>query len=232
MHAHCKLSARIFGYSQVRLFSIEYISLVQYPCLPNELLYFFFSAERRKYYKHTEKAKRHPSRYLSIIIDGMDQSKTFVPHFVRVSKSVSSLWKLKTHITGAIVHGRGAYGFFDNHEWPHSSNLTITVLLNLLSMYRESLPPVLYLQLDNCEREKICLWVSVPTGGDGNLWQDKSELPYGWPHPWGYWSTFLPLLNVANGTPSNYSIETAGWIWEVLFTFSKCSSFGESIQCE
>lgn len=106
---------------------------------------------------------------MSIIIDGMDQSKTFVPHFVQVSKFVSSIWKLRTHVTGAIVHGQGTYGFFDNHEWPHSSNLTINVLLHLLVIHKGQLPPVLYLQLDNCARENknrylfgfLCLLVEL-----------------------------------------------------------------------
>ncbi|KAL3890985.1 hypothetical protein ACJMK2_003251, partial [Sinanodonta woodiana] len=31
------------------------------------------SAERQKYYKHQTKARSYPSKYLSVIIDGMDQ---------------------------------------------------------------------------------------------------------------------------------------------------------------
>ena len=38
-------------------------------------------AEREKYYKHGLKAKQHPEKYLSLIIDGMDQSKHNLPHF-------------------------------------------------------------------------------------------------------------------------------------------------------
>ena len=37
--------------------------------------------EREKYYKHGEKAKRNPKKYLSITIDGMDQAKHNLPHF-------------------------------------------------------------------------------------------------------------------------------------------------------
>jgi hypothetical protein len=33
--------------------------------------------ERRKYYKHRRKGKKAPQKYLSVIIDGMDQSKTW-----------------------------------------------------------------------------------------------------------------------------------------------------------
>ena len=90
---------------------------------------------------------------MSIILDGMDQSKTFLPRFVQQAKQVSNMWKLKTHVTGAIVHGHGVYGYFDSCQWPHASNMTIHVLVNILYMYRDNLPDTLYLQMDNCGRE-------------------------------------------------------------------------------
>lgn len=62
------------------------------------------AGERKKYYKHQKKAVSYPDKYLSIIIDGMDQSKTHLPHWIQCSK-------------------------------------------------RGKLPPVLYLQLDNCYRD-------------------------------------------------------------------------------
>ena len=57
--------------------------------------------ERTTYYKHREKARNDPSKYLTIIIDGMDQAKTNVPQPVQESKTTQNLWRLKTHITGA-----------------------------------------------------------------------------------------------------------------------------------
>jgi len=44
------------------------------------------SGERKKYYKHQTKAEQHPDKYLSLIIDGMDQSKTHLPHWIQKSK--------------------------------------------------------------------------------------------------------------------------------------------------
>lgn len=102
--------------------------------------------------KHQQKAKDNADRYMSVILDGMDQAKTFAPHFVTLSKHVSAAWKLRLHVTGAVVHGVGCYGFFDKFEWPHDSNITMTVLLDILAM-QTSLPPILYLQLDNCYRD-------------------------------------------------------------------------------
>ena len=58
----------------------------------------------------------------------------------------------RTHVTAAIIHGQGTYAYIDVHAWPHDSNLTINILLNIL-MKQEFLPPVLYLQLDNTARE-------------------------------------------------------------------------------
>ena len=58
----------------------------------------------------------------------------------------------RTHITGALTHGREGYAFVDLHEWPHDSNLTIHVLMNVLEK-QEYLPEVLFVQLDNTARE-------------------------------------------------------------------------------
>lgn len=113
----------------------------------------FFSMEKQKYYKHQSKVKTHPSKYLSIIIDGMDQSKTQIPHFVHASKLTSSMWRLRVHLVGVILHGIGVYGFFDLFEYSHSTNLTLSVLMSIFYMLKESLPDVLYLQMDNCARK-------------------------------------------------------------------------------
>lgn len=75
-----------------------------------------FSQEQKKYYKHNEKARAYSDTYLSIIIDGMDQSKTAISHIVHASKFTSTMWKLRTHLVGVIVHGIGIYGFFDLFE--------------------------------------------------------------------------------------------------------------------
>lgn len=48
--------------------------------------YFYRRAERKKYYKHIKKSLKRPDKYLSIIIDGMDQAKTAIPHWVQSSK--------------------------------------------------------------------------------------------------------------------------------------------------
>lgn len=91
----------------------------------------------------------------------MDQSKTNLPHLTLCTKSTQNLWKLRTHLTGALLHtqslkGKLAYGYYDLLQWPHDCNLTIHILLHVLVELAKqmcSLPEVLYIQLDNCYRE-------------------------------------------------------------------------------
>ncbi|XP_072050017.1 uncharacterized protein [Amphiura filiformis] len=112
------------------------------------------NAERQKYYHHIMKAKTHPQKYMSIIIDGMDQQKTAIPRQLVVTKSGSNVWHLQTHVIGVIVHGRGNHLFVDMGEIPGDSNGTMNVFLQTLNKYVESgLPNVCYVQMDNCARE-------------------------------------------------------------------------------
>ena len=64
--------------------------------------------EREKYYSHKLKAMMQPNKFLSIIIDGMDQKKTDCPVVGREIKEESPL---KQRITGAKVHGIADYVF-------------------------------------------------------------------------------------------------------------------------
>jgi hypothetical protein len=117
--------------------------------------------ERKKYYHHREKSKRNPKKYLTIIVDGMDQNKTNVPQLPNKCKSTQNLWILRTHLTGALAHtqsekGKRAYAFFDIMQFPHDCNLTIEVILQILIDMKKNYqiqPEVLYLQLDNCFKE-------------------------------------------------------------------------------
>ena len=104
--------------------------------------------EWRKYYHHQEKSRSEPEKYLTIIIDGMHQNKTNVPHITQQTKSTQNLWRVRTHLTGALVHmksekGKLVFTFFDLLRWPHDSNLTITVLLNQLQSKFQELPRIL-----------------------------------------------------------------------------------------
>ena len=90
----------------------------------------------------------------------MYQSKTNFSNTKLISKSTSSLWQLRTHVTALILHtqapvgGKLVYSFVDLIQYPHDSNLTLTI--NALMDFIESNSlsrVVLYLQMDNTCRE-------------------------------------------------------------------------------
>ena len=90
------------------------------------------STERQKYYLHREKSRANPDKYMTIIIDGMDQSKTNVPHLTCAPKSLQNMQGIRTHLTAALVHtrspnGKLIYGYYDLLQYPHDSNLVIQV---------------------------------------------------------------------------------------------------------
>ena len=126
--------------------------------LISQLFLFLRRQERKKYHLHREKARAQPDKYITVIIDGMDQSKTNIPTMTREAKSTQNLYRLRTHLTGALIHTQSPHGkhiqaFYDFMQWAHDSNLIIEVLSQVLHSIREKLPPNLYLQLDNCSRE-------------------------------------------------------------------------------
>ena len=104
------------------------------------------------YYKHRNKAKMDPNKYMCLIIDAMDQSKLMIPNLLRKSKAFSEAYKLKTHLTLVLDHGQTPQAFIDLFQWPHGPNQTMNILLEVLHK-RNNLPDVLYLQCDNCTRE-------------------------------------------------------------------------------
>ena len=62
----------------------------------------------------------------------MDQSKLLLPAVMSTTKSTSGAWKLRTHLTGVLNHGRECLAFVDVFQWPHDANYTMNVLLRTL----------------------------------------------------------------------------------------------------
>ncbi|XP_019628130.1 PREDICTED: uncharacterized protein LOC109472715 [Branchiostoma belcheri] len=120
--------------------------------------------QRMKYYKHSRKARRNPEQYMSVIIDGMDQEATLLPHYAQTTKDDHGLWRLKTQVTGALSHGeRKCYARVDHMQYPHDTNLTLNFLTDILVQAAEEkeghLPPVLYIQMDNKAGECKNRWI-------------------------------------------------------------------------
>lgn len=111
--------------------------------------------EREKLAKHRKKCYERPAKYIGVVMDGMDQKKTELPHFPRVPKSLDEKYFIPVHVVGMLVfNGTLQSQVFLNYPNIHNdSNLTVTVLQRLISNWEGVLPPVLYLQLDNTSRE-------------------------------------------------------------------------------
>lgn len=73
---------------------------------------------------------------MSMIIDGMDQAKTALPHIPSNPKSLAGQFTLSTHLTGVHAHGRLTLILVDWGQFPHDSNLTINALLQMLLRYK------------------------------------------------------------------------------------------------
>lgn len=120
----------------------------------------FFRLQRNKYYKHIFKASQEPQKYMSLIIDGMDQKKTDLPSPRYKSKATDGNQRINTHVTGVLANGIGALLFYDTKEFGKGPNSVMTILVEtfrrLLQHYKDkklSWPKVLYLQMDNAASE-------------------------------------------------------------------------------
>ena len=111
--------------------------------------------EREIYYKH--RAKGMKGEALSIIIDGMDQSKLTLPHYKLRPKGVAGF--LETKITGVLVHAKVFDCYVSEPQVKHDSNLNLTCLHTTLMKVLESYEPgtsprTLYLQVDGGSENK------------------------------------------------------------------------------
>ena len=89
-------------------------------------------SEREKYAKHRRKSEKYQDKYLSLIIDGMDQDKTDIPHIISNPKAMAGSYTLETHVTGVRAHRHCTLMVIDCGQFPHDSNLTIEAMLQLL----------------------------------------------------------------------------------------------------
>jgi hypothetical protein len=101
-------------------------------------------------------AKNRLDKFLSIVIDGMDQNTTLVPKMCQTVKNIEGRY-VKTHLCGILVHGWGLYCdlWIDAHH-RHDSNQVVTSIMGVLNAVhsaRGTLLPILCIQVDNCVRE-------------------------------------------------------------------------------
>ena len=113
--------------------------------------------EKACYYMHRSKARTHPNTYMSMIIDGADQSKYDLPYWCERSHASDETTRLKMHLYGVLVHGRAAYCFTcpDHEEQGHNTTIQCIwhVILDQYEKHGNRLPPILFLQLDNTTKQ-------------------------------------------------------------------------------
>ena len=106
-------------------------------------------SDRRVYHAWRKRCEDNPDKYLCIILDGMDQSKTDLPSF----GTGESPQQMTCRVIGALAHSatKDAYAFLVSN-FSKETNTMVEVLRRVLDS-RESLPPVLVLQFDNTWQE-------------------------------------------------------------------------------
>ena len=62
--------------------------------------------ERSKAMRHNQKAHQSLEKYMCIIIDGMDQKKTFLPHFQRMPKDIGDEFLVQIHLVGCLLYSQ------------------------------------------------------------------------------------------------------------------------------
>ncbi len=114
--------------------------------------YLFVHEERSTYYIRRNSAIFMKQDYLSLIIDGADQSAYALPHFIEIDKTSANQIKVPVYLMGVLVHGFRTFGFTYLKNIKHGTNIVIECFHQVLVNYkatRGNIPPVIYLQLDN-----------------------------------------------------------------------------------
>ena len=118
--------------------------------------YYLQLQERDAYEDVKLEARNRLDKYLSIIIDGMDQNTTMVSKIQQSVKNIEGRY-VKTHLCGVLVHGWGLCCdlWIDAHH-KHDSNQVVTSIMKVLKYVhqcRGTLPLILSIQADNCAWE-------------------------------------------------------------------------------
>lgn len=130
----------------------------------------FIKYEKGAYYGHRKKGRqnggRDPSnrsitkrKYMSIIMDGMDQAKTHNPSLARSRKDTDGLVAQGQHLVGVLNHGSDepVVCYINDDTLPNDSNLNMQILLDVIQTEQDRngyLPEVCYIQLDNAPDNK------------------------------------------------------------------------------
>ena len=105
--------------------------------------------QRESYYDRRFETIHNPDKFMSIILDGMDQAKLGLPHFCVSSKDEDFNKKIKMKLIGMIIHGRENCNrtFFVPPQFGADTNAYVEVYISImiqvhiyLSMYMDYFP--------------------------------------------------------------------------------------------
>ena len=117
----------------------------------------FVKQERGSYWTRRARARQYPESYLSLIIDGADQSTFGAPHFLEKDHDTQAAHNLNVKLMGVIAHGVGSWVFTHLDHVRAGANATLDCLIRVLQEVHHArggkLPPKLYLQLDNTAKQ-------------------------------------------------------------------------------
>ncbi len=112
--------------------------------------------ERREYKKKRDKARLQPTEYMSMIVDGADQSAFGLPHFMIKTKDDRG-HTIKVRLVGLLEHNQvnKLRLFTLTEEFPSGANHVIEAIHRFLAerINESALPRVFYIQVDNCTKE-------------------------------------------------------------------------------
>ena len=91
-------------------------------------------AHRKLYYANRFLLEKEPEKFVTIIHNKMDHSKTSSPHFSHKSKHMDSFMKLPISVMKMIAHGHGdiRYAHYGLDIFPTNSNHTVGSITKLL----------------------------------------------------------------------------------------------------
>ena len=120
-----------------------------------------FKKERMELYRlitaTADNTTRAEDKRYIFMLDGMDNSKTTLPHRHIKIKAWESKKLLKTHVTGGMSYTGNplpeVYAWTWHDDFGKGVNVSAAHILRLLQQAPQPLPPILHFQFDNCVSE-------------------------------------------------------------------------------
>ena len=116
-----------------------------------------FKEERKELYRQIQSTADPYSNRFFFMMDGMDNSKTTLPHRHIKIKAWESKKLLKTHVTGGMSYtgqiDPEVFAWTWHDDYRKGVNVTAAQIMRMLGSAPQPLRPILHFQFDNCVSE-------------------------------------------------------------------------------